>query len=182
MAVFWRIVALAFVLGSAGPGAQDPVDDPDQCPGSCERPIAYTLDAAFDADERALVEQAMRVWERGTGGRVCFAPGGRDLVVEKLDRSEDLQPWDPDWPLHVALTKGGHIWIVEPRVSEPGEFRALAVHEIGHHLGLAHVEDTPLTYMHSSINDTPAELRDHARLPERDRRDFCVAHRCTCAF
>jgi hypothetical protein len=123
----------------------------------------------------------MRVWERGTGGRVCFEPGGRDLVLEKVANAEQLKPLDPDWAKHVALTEGGHIWLVQSGVSDPGGFRALVVHELGHHLGLGHVEDTPLTYMHSSIADTPEELRLHGRLPERDARDFCATQRCTCA-
>jgi len=180
--LFWRLAALVFVLGSAGAGATQRVTDPDDCLGACARPTAYTIDPGFDADERALIEQAMHVWQRGTGGRVCFEPGGRDLVVEKLDRAEQLEPMDPDWSKHVALTERDHIWLVEPSVSDPGMFRALAVHELGHYLGLGHAEDTPLTYMHSSIGDTPQELRDRGRLPERDGHDYCAAHRCTCAF
>jgi hypothetical protein len=180
--VFWRIAALAVLLASAAPTARQTVDDPAQCPGACARPIGYTLDEAFDDDDRTLIEQAMRVWERGTGGRVCFSPGGRDLVFEEVERAEDLQPWDPEWRQHVAFTKSGHVRIVHTSVCEPDRFRALVVHEIGHHLGLEHVDDTALTFMHRSINDIPEGLREYARLPERDRLDFCKAHRCTCAF
>jgi len=157
------------------------VGDPDVCAGECERPIAYSLDPQFDGAERAAIEQAMGVWERGTGGRVCFAPGGRDLVIEKLDRPDQLQPWDPEWPRHVALTKGGRIWIVAARIDDPGEYRALVVHELGHHLGIGHIEDTPMTYMHSTINDTPQDLWKNPRLPERDARAYCSVHRCTCS-
>lgn len=180
--MFWRIVALACVLGSVRPATRAAVEDPGECPGASDRPISYTVDPAFDADEHALIQQAMRAWERGTGDRVRFAPGGRDLVIVKVDRAEALEPWDPDWSQHIALTKAGHIWIVDNGVTDPGLFRALVMHEIGHHLGLAHVEDTPLTYMHSRINDTPEELRTRVRLPERDGHDFCAVHRCTCAF
>lgn len=170
------------MLGSAGAGASEAVTDPDECPGVCAHPVDYTIDPGFDADEQALIEQAMRAWERGTGGRVCFEPGGQDLFVAKLDSPEQLQPWDADWSKHVALCEGDHIWLVETSVSDPGAFRALVIHEVGHYLGLGHVEDTPLTYMHSSIADTPEELRKRARLPERDARDFCAVHRCTCAL
>ncbi len=169
-------------MGSVGAGSSDAVRDPSACPGECDKAIAYSLDPQFNADERSLIEQAMRVWERGTGGRVCFAPGGRDVVIEKLDRSDELQPWDPDWPRHVALTKGGRIWIVATRVDDPGEYRALVVHELGHRLGIGHIEDTASTYMHSTINDTPQELWTNAQLPDRDARAFCEVHRCTCAY
>jgi hypothetical protein len=140
------------------------------------------LDPQFNADERVLIEQAMRVWEHGTGGRACFTPGGHDLVIDKLDRADELQPWDPDWSRHVALTKGGRIWIVATRVDNPGEYRALVVHELGHRLGIGHIEDTAATYMHSTINDTPQQLWDNALLPERDAQAFCEVHRCTCAY
>lgn len=177
-----RTFAVACLIGTVGAGSSDAVRDPRVCPGACERSIAYTLDPQFNADERVLIDQAMQVWERGTGGRVCFRAGGRDLVIEKLDRADELQPWDPDWPHHVALTKSGRIWIVATRIDDPGEYRALVVHELGHELGIGHIEDTELTYMHSTINDTPEVLWKHARLPKRDARAFCQVHRCTCSF
>jgi hypothetical protein len=169
-------------MSSVGTGAGDAVEDPAACPGACARPVEYTLDPRFDESERTLVEQAMRLWEEGTGGRVRYVPGGRDLVIEKLERAEQLQPWDAEWPRHVALTKGARVWIVASAIDEPGEYRALVVHELGHHLGVGHIEDTPVTYMHSTINDTPTELRKHPRLPDRDARAFCQVHRCTCVY
>ena len=177
-----RLLAIAFLIGSPAAGSSESVRDPAACAGECPRPIAYTLDPHFNADERGLIGEAMRVWERGTDGRVCFTPGGQDLVIERLDRSDQLEPWDPDWPQHVALTKGGRIWIVAARIDDVGEYRALVVHELGHHLGIGHIEDTPVTYMHTTINDTPMDLWRNARLPERDARAFCQVHRCTCAF
>jgi hypothetical protein len=178
--VFRRTLAFACLSSALGAGPGDAVRDPGACTGVCDQPIRYSLDSRFDADERSLIRDAMGVWERGTGGRVCFASGGKDLVIEKLDRSDELAPYDPDWPRHVALTKGGRIWIVAPRIDDPGEYRALAVHEIGHHLGIGHIEDTARTYMHSTINDTPLDLWTHARLPERDGRAFCEVHPCRC--
>lgn len=177
-----RIVAIVCLLGSVGAGSTETVSDPRECPGRADRPIAYSLDPQFSPIEQELIEQAMRVWEDGSGGRVRFVPGGRDLVIEKLERSAELQPWDAGWTNHVALTKGGRIWIVAPLVDDPGEYRSLVIHELGHHLGIGHIEDTPATYMHSVINDTPIELWKHALLPERDALAFCQARRCTCAF
>jgi hypothetical protein len=165
-----------------GTGASDAVRDPGACPGQCDKPIAYTLDPQFSTEERSLIEEGMQVWEHGSNERVCFARGGRDLVIEKLSRSDELEPWDPEWRRHVALTKGGRIWIVAPRIDDPGEYRALVVHELGHYLGIGHIEDTASTYMHSTINDTPSELWTNARLPKRDGEAFCDVRRCTCSY
>jgi hypothetical protein len=180
--VLRRIAAVACLAGSLGGGVGESVRDPGACAGRCARPIGYSLDARFPADERESIEEAMRVWEEGTSGRVRFVPGGRDLTIERLDRSDQLAPWDPDWQGHVALTEGGRIWIVAARVPDRGEFRALVVHELGHHLGLGHIEDASATYMHSMITDTPEDLRQNPRLPVRDARAFCEVARCTCAL
>jgi hypothetical protein len=179
--VLRRIAVIACLIGSVGTGPNDIVRDPGECQGTCARPVGYTLDSRFDEQERGLVAEAMRTWEQGTGGRVRFVAGGRDLVIEKLDRADQLAPWDPEWPRHVALTKGGRIWIVAGAVEDPGEYRALVVHELGHHLGIGHIEDTAATYMHSMISDTPADLSAHAQLPERDARAYCEVHTCVCA-
>ena len=180
--MFRHILAIACLFGSLGAGTGETVYDPGACEGACERPIAYTLDARFNPDERRVIFEAMQVWERGSGGRVTFVEGGDDVVLEKLDRSDQLEPFDPDWPQHVALTRGGRIWIVAARIDDAGEYRALIVHELGHYLGIGHIEDTPMTYMHSTINDTPVDLWKHARLPQRDARAFCEVRKCTCAL
>ena len=154
--------------------------DPAECSAPCERHVAYTIDSSFDAGERGLIEDAMRAWEQGTGGRVCFSPGGKDLLIAKADRAEYLAPVDAEWSRHVAYTKGSHIWFVRSAVTDPGMFRTLGIHELGHHLGLGHSEDVLLTYMHRTLDDAPLELRENALLPEHDRRAYCAKHRCTC--
>jgi hypothetical protein len=142
--------------------------------------IGYSLDPRFGDDERRIITDAARAWERGTGGRVCFSEGGRDLTFLRVSESRELEPEDPDWSKHIALCKAGRIWIVAPRVDDHDEYVALAIHEIGHFLGLSHIEDTPATFMHSTISDTPLALRTDAEIPERDRREFCKVRGCVC--
>jgi hypothetical protein len=144
--------------------------------------VGYTLDPRFSPDERLVIAEAARVWERGSGGRVCFREGGGDLRFIRLAEQRELEVEDPDWQRHVALCKAGKIWLVPSKVDDRSEYVALVIHELGHHLGLAHIEDTATTYMHSTINDTPASLRLSPQIPVRDRREFCKVHRCTCSW
>jgi hypothetical protein len=140
------------------------------------------VDPSFTEDERRVIAEAASVWERGSNGRVCFHEGGGDLTFIRLEQQRDLEPQDPDWAKHVALCKAGRIWIVPSKLEDRDEYVALAIHEIGHHLGLSHIEDTNDTYMHSTINDTPRALRTTRALPERDRREFCRVRGCVCAL
>lgn len=168
------------MMGSAGAGLGAKVPDSATCPGSCEARVGYTVDPRFSDDERRIIAAAARTWERGTGGRACFYEGGRDLTFLRLDDAHDLEPEDPDWAKHVALCKSGRIWIVASRVDDRDEYVALAIHEIGHYLGLSHIEDTSSTFMHSTISDTPIALRTDPEIPERDRLEFCRVRGCVC--
>lgn len=176
-----RALAISFLTLVAGFDVSHTVSDPGTCAGACERRIGYSLDPHFTADERTIIEDAMRLWERGTRQRVCFTPGGHDLAIERLASSSELEPWDPDWGNHVGLAQGKRIWIVAPRIEGPGEYRALVVHELGHYLGVPHIEDTSTTFMHSVLTDTPRGLWTDGALPVRDARAFCTVNRCRCA-
>lgn len=167
-------------MGSAGAGLGAKVPDGTMCPGACEAPIGYTVDPRFGDDERRILADAARAWERASGGRVCFYEGGRDLELIRAADSRDLEPEDPDWAKHVALCKAGRIWIVAPRVDDRDEYLALAIHELGHFLGLSHIEDTPATFMHSTISDTPSSLREGGEIPARDRQELCKVRGCVC--
>ena len=165
-----------------GAGAGPKVPDGVNCPGKCEIRVNYEIDPRFDEDEEKVIGEAASAWETGSGGRVCFSRGGSDLEFIRLAQQRDLEPEDSQWQHHVALCKGSKIWIVPSKIDERGEYVALVIHEIGHHLGLPHIEDAKATYMHSTINDTPHELWTTPVIPERDRREFCSVRNCFCAW
>jgi hypothetical protein len=171
---------VVMLMGSAGAGAGAKVPDSADCPGTCEARFGYNVDPAFNEDERAIIADAARAWERGSNGRVCFYEGGRDLSFVRIEEPRDLEPEDPDWARHVALCKAGRIWFVASRVDDRDEYVALAIHELGHFLGLSHIEDTPTTFMHSTISETPRDLRAVAEIPARDRRELCKVRGCVC--
>ena len=177
-----RPFSLLFVLATLGAGSGPKVPDAAECPGRCEMHLGYDVDARFDPGERAVIAQGIDAWERGSGGRVCFSPGGHEVEFIRLEKQADLAPQDPDWSHHVALTKGNRIWLVPSKVDERGEYVALVIHEIGHRLGLPHIEDARDTYMHSTINDTPHALWTSFDLPARDRREYCAVRGCVCTW
>jgi hypothetical protein len=156
------------------------------CPGRCDAKVHYVVDDEFNDDEQEVIAEAAAAWERGSGGRVCFsrtsAKETADLQFIRLAQQSDLEPQDPEWRHHVALCKGSKIWIVPSKIDERGEYVALVIHEIGHHLGLPHIEDAKDTYMHSTINDTPRELWTTPQIPERDRHEYCAVRSCFCAW
>ena len=182
MSQLLRPVALVFVLATTGAGAGPRVADPAECPGRCEARLGYQIDPRFSAAEQQILAEGMAAWEQGSFGRVCFEPGGHDVEFIRLEHQSELEPQDPEWAHHVALTKGTRIWLVPSKVDERGEYVALVIHELGHRLGLPHIEDARDTYMHSTINDTPRELWESAAIPARDRVELCAVRTCTCAW
>jgi hypothetical protein len=175
-----RSFLVVMVMGSAGAAPGTRVPDSADCPGVCEVHVGYSVDPSFSDEERGVIADAARAWERGSNGRVCFYAGGRDLSFVRVEEPRDLAPEDPDWAKHVALCKAGRIWFVASRVDDRDEYVALAIHEIGHFLGLSHIEDTTETFMHSTISETPDNLRAAGEIPERDRRELCRVRACVC--
>lgn len=124
--------------------------------------------------------RAATAWEERTGGRVTFRALRADEPVDcktptirVFDRTDVLPPLDPGWDEGLV---GAHIrfpgtecvavvvrasWASEPNYmamferTKENPFVAVASHEIGHVLGLAHVGTTERSVMGPQVNLLP---------------------------
>ena len=139
---------------------------PGACEGTCERPIAYTLNPQVDADRQRMIDEAMRVWGGG-GLRVRFSPGGRDLVIERarsLRPAAALGPGLPQHGAHEGRADSGS----GSRIDDPGEARALICTNWAwprHRRHRRHADDVHAQHEFERHAARPLE---HARLPQRD--------------
>lgn len=144
---------------------------------TCEDEMTYRLDPAFTTEERKSIHDAMRVWERGTGGRVCFLPTEAPMFRLAIIRADDpivLRPVDPLWEKHAGLYRNGVIWIV----AKEGNQRVItdiATHELGHALGLKHSDQRQ-----SIMRGNEGAREWNGELSANDRAQYCGFYRCAC--
>ncbi len=149
--------------------------DPDKV---AELRVAYVIDdvAGWTPAHRSIVRDAFTEWE-GVGPRVVFTEVfdtvGADIVirwVEKfnIDRAGQADlTWDSRGRIKHSEMK---LAILTPtgRVITSEKLRAIALHEIGHSLGLPHSDD-PADLMYPTT--------DHPRLTSRDTTTFALLYR-----
>lgn len=72
-------------------------------------------------------------------------------------------------------TLGDVLMFISPGLAT-GNFWAINMHELGHHLGLQHIKDDPRAVMDVGVDTEAGE----GHLTEKDRDAFCVVHDCHC--
>lgn len=164
-------VAIPFAIAACTRVPQVP--DGTLCAASCETTLRYRLDPSFSDREREAIVAAMDIWHDGTGGRACFAPRGDELVFIRVSKPEELAAIDDRWQISGALHRTGTIWILAQ--PDPAELTSIAVHEIGHELGLAHTEAEQ-----SIMRLRGGTLTRDGFLHEHDRIAYCAVHGCAC--
>lgn len=130
--------------------------------GSCEWNLKVRIGmASFSTAEGHKIEQAMLNWNKASGGRICF-------IVEwvGMDQNHEGRNWVSDdvttlyaghvpWQRRVSTTDvckkvnecaAVTIWPLSGQYAdvfyfshEPGRFRSLTEHELGHVIGLSHL-------------------------------------------
>lgn len=157
-------------------------------PPPCQCLYTYTYDIApgFSEADRWAILDGMQVWRLGTGDRACWVPAKaaqRPQVTFRRASRLDLAIYLPmTWGITAGLWQAGTgtIFIV---VEQGLITRTIAIHEMGHAMGLAHTakwERGLPSFMHPSIDEPTMPRAPYAQLPMRDLFGFCEQHACEC--
>lgn len=164
--------------------------DPTSCKvDTPDRVISFDIDVHFSSYEENMIIESMLMWTKSTGGRVKFAHeppwlgSTPELYFTLAYSKKDLPPHSEERA--IGLYRPGQIWLVTSELRTEQEFKAVAAHEIGHHLDIysprihaSYTEDGPITCMSPRVW---GECLDGDVLPEKDRQQFCVHYHCSCS-
>lgn len=178
-------LALVVISCCACPKVLAPPVDPAKYPvASPDIVIPYRISDSFDIGAKTIVLMAMQDWSRGTGYRVAWKRDnyGDGLLIAPVGSREDLPAVPRPNRQYIAVTQRAEhrIWIVMDQWMTTELLRAVAIHELGHFLGLEHRSrqtDVTMTCMTPESYEACAESENG--VPILDRESYCRIHNCS---
>lgn len=167
---------------------------PSLCDPVPTKPAVLQLhgDITFDPDQRYDIESAAALWALQTSGQAKITviwdmdphgtnvePTWNTLLNAHSDEVKDqnVLGWCTEGGIHNVYRIPVRIVLISDRIDTFAEygvkFRQVALHELGHGLGLMHNENTNAIMYRSMIN------HQHVCLKQPDLVAFCQVNECT---
>lgn len=163
--------------------------------GWVDLPKTLWLDDKWNEEETQKIHQAIDEWNkfgREYCGEDIIIYGGRfidkngfdlktdpddnDSVIYKIDKKNEIHDFlvgVAGHPINGYGMRSDILLFTFPEEAIGQDIRNVAMHEMGHWLGLAHIPNEKNAIMYQAVTSDPT-----ATLTKKDKQAFCIVHGC----